>query len=186
MPAPKPKRRSDQAVRPRPSKEERHRATVHVLVHYGDTLRSTARRFAATAEDADDAFQRGIEIALEKAPATDVNELVRWLRTVIKHEAFALRRKAARSLPRSDEPEVLEHAVTAPDAADDAIVLERLAIAADALKQLKPQEARAIRLKVEGLSYNEIRAETGWTYTKVNRCLTEGRARLRELLRVAE
>ncbi|MEA2495369.1 MAG: hypothetical protein QOJ29_3280, partial [Thermoleophilaceae bacterium] len=30
-------------------------------------------------------------------------------------------------------------------------------------------------LKAEGLSYHEICATTGWTYTKVNRCLTEGR-----------
>lgn len=27
----------------------------------------------------------------------------------------------------------------------------------------------------------EIQAITGWTYTKTNRCLTEGRAQLREL-----
>ena len=30
-------------------------------------------------------------------------------------------------------------------------------------------------LRAEGYSYKEICAETGWTYTKVNRCLAEGR-----------
>jgi hypothetical protein len=32
-------------------------------------------------------------------------------------------------------------------------------------------------LKAQGLSYNEIGESLGWTYTKVNRCITEGRAR---------
>ena len=32
-----------------------------------------------------------------------------------------------------------------------------------------------------GFSYREIMARQGWTYTKVNRCLSEGRAALREL-----
>lgn len=40
---------------------------------------------------------------------------------------------------------------------------------------LKPQEIRCLLLKAEGLSYQEICEVTGWTYTKVNRCLTEGR-----------
>jgi hypothetical protein len=34
---------------------------------------------------------------------------------------------------------------------------------------------RALRLKAEGFSYREICAMTGWSYTKVNRLLTEGR-----------
>ena len=34
---------------------------------------------------------------------------------------------------------------------------------------------RALWLKAQGHSYNEICALTGWSYTKVNRCLTEGR-----------
>ena len=32
-------------------------------------------------------------------------------------------------------------------------------------------------LKAQGLSYREIGESLGWTYTKVNRCITEGRAR---------
>jgi DNA-directed RNA polymerase specialized sigma24 family protein len=34
---------------------------------------------------------------------------------------------------------------------------------------------------VLGYSYREITEMTGWTFTKVNRCSAEGRARLREL-----
>ena len=43
------------------------------------------------------------------------------------------------------------------------------------MRRLKPQEVRCLLLKAEGYSYNEICRITGWTYTKVNRCLTEGR-----------
>ncbi len=43
------------------------------------------------------------------------------------------------------------------------------------MKQLKPQEVRALVLRAEGYSYKQIQELTGWTYTKVNRCLTEGR-----------
>ena len=47
----------------------------------------------------------------------------------------------------------------------------------EALRALKPDEARALLLKAEGLSYQEIGRRFGWTYTKVNRSITEGRAR---------
>ena len=58
---------------------------------------------------------------------------------------------------------------------------ERVARAARLLARLKPQERRALALQAAGCSYAEIQAITGWTYTKVNRCLAEGRARLRQL-----
>ena len=58
---------------------------------------------------------------------------------------------------------------------DQAERIDRLRIGAEALKQLKPQEIRALVLSAEGYSYKQIQEITGWTYTKVNRCLTEGR-----------
>ena len=45
----------------------------------------------------------------------------------------------------------------------------------EALATLKPQERRALLLKAEGYSYAEIMARCSWTYTKVNRCMAEGR-----------
>ena len=48
--------------------------------------------------------------------------------------------------------------------------------------RLKPDERRALVLRGEGYSYAEICELNGWTHTKVNRCLTEGRERgLRQL-----
>ena len=51
----------------------------------------------------------------------------------------------------------------------------RLRQGAEALGQLKPQEIRALGFRAEGYSYREICEITGWTWTKVNRCLTERR-----------
>lgn len=47
------------------------------------------------------------------------------------------------------------------------------------LAELKPAERRAIGLVAAGYSYREVGQITGWTKTKINRCLSEGRARLR-------
>jgi hypothetical protein len=48
---------------------------------------------------------------------------------------------------------------------------------AEALRALKPDEAKALMMKAHGLSYAEIGARCGWSYTKVNRSITEGRRR---------
>ena len=105
-----------------------------------------------------------------------------WLRTVIKHEAFALRRQRERHSPVTDDGELADSG-TAPSAThDQAERWERLRHGAEAISRLKPQELRALLLKAEGYSYREICEITGWTYTKVNRCLTEGRRAFSERL----
>ena len=136
---------------------------------------ATARRFAANREDAEDAYQRGVEILLTKAPTTDVRELLPWLKTVVKHEAFALRRQGDRHGTPSEHSELEPIAGGAPGPAELAERRERLRLGAEAMGQLKPQEVRALLLRADGLSYAEICEATGWTYTKVNRCLSEGR-----------
>lgn len=52
----------------------------------------------------------------------------------------------------------------------------------DLLARLKPDERTAIAMFAYGFSYEEIGRQKGWSYRKVNRCLAEGRERLRELL----
>ena len=160
---------------PRELRDERELALLSIVRRHGSSVMATARRYSATPEDAEDAYQRGLEILLTKAPTTDEDELVPWLRTVIKHEAFALRRQRERHSPVSDDGELVDSG-TAPGAThDQAERMERLHHGAEAIGRLKPQELRALLLKAEGYSYQEICEITGWTYTKVNRCLTEGR-----------
>jgi hypothetical protein len=54
---------------------------------------------------------------------------------------------------------------------------ERVRRSAEALRALKPDEAKALMMKAHGLSYEEIGERNGWTYTKTNRAITEGRRR---------
>ena len=160
-------------TRPRPSRAQIEPAALELLSRHSAGLLATARRYSATPEDAEDAYQRGVEILLTKAPSTTEDELLPWLRTVVKHEAFAVRKSCCRTV-LSDQPivhEQDEHAWTD----ERAERYERLRVGAEAMASLKPQEIRCLLLKAEGLSYQEICAATGFSYTKVNRCITEGR-----------
>jgi RNA polymerase sigma factor (sigma-70 family) len=160
-------------------RDDIERAAADLTRRRGGEILGTARRYACNLDDAEDAYQRGLEILLRKAPTTREEELVRWLKTVVKHEAFALRRQRERHAPVTDDGKLGERP-TAPEITHDQVALyERLRHGAEALERLKPQEARALRLRAEGYSYKEICRITAWTYTKVNRCLTEGRRALR-------
>src|SRR4051812_7505303 len=158
---------------PRPSRAQIEPAALALLSRHSAGLLATARRYSATPEDAEDAYQRGVEILLTKAPTTTEDELLPWLKTVVKHEAFAVRKSSSRAVPAEDPLayEADEQAWTD----ERAERYERLRVGAEAMAGLKPQEMRCLLLKAEGLSYQEICQATGWTYTKVNRCLTEGR-----------
>ena len=159
----------------RPERAEIDAAALEVLARHGTQILATARRYAATPEDAEDACQRGLEILLTKAPSTSEEELIPWLKTVVKHEAFALRRQRERHSPVTDDGELRDRPAVAGVTHEQAERLERLRQGAEALGHLKPHEIRALVLKAEGFSYREICAMTGWSYTKVNRLLTEGR-----------
>ena len=174
----------DGAHHGRPRQHQRNqdarRATLRLIERHAAQLMRTARRYAVSVEDAEDAYQRAIEIMLTKAPDIPDAELVPWLKTVVRHEAFALRRKDGRiafatQSRLGDAPDVDDFVSPSPEPAEQAEKSERLRLAAEALNGLKPQEAQALKLLAQGYSYAQICEETGWTYTKVNRCLAEGR-----------
>jgi RNA polymerase sigma factor (sigma-70 family) len=147
-------------------------AALDLLERHGAHIMGTARRYSLSAEDAEDAFQRGLEILLTKAPSTEEDDLVPWLKTVVKHEAFAIRKQRQRAELAGDR-ELWSGVAPAADAQVERH--ERLRLGAEAISRLKPQEIRCLLLRAEGYSYKQICEETGWTYTKVNRCLAEGR-----------
>jgi RNA polymerase sigma factor (sigma-70 family) len=151
-------------------------AAASFIERHGDDVLSTARRYSVSREDAEDAFQRGVEIFLTKAPQIPEDELLPWLKTVVKHEAFAIWRGRDRVQPV--EADGLERSASSAPPPDEHVQsYERLAVGAEAIAKLKPQEIRCMLLRADGLSYKQICEATGWTYTKVNRCLTEGRRR---------
>jgi RNA polymerase sigma factor (sigma-70 family) len=145
-----------------------------IQAHAGALLR-IARRFSICADDAQDAYQRALEIFVRRADSLDPAGAGPWLRTVVKHEALAVRAARAAVLGPA-EVDLDQHEATRLQTPDERIAsFDRVTRSAEALQRLKPQEVRALVLKAEGHSYQEICELTGWTYTKVNRCLTEGR-----------
>src|SRR5881227_4204036 len=87
---------------PRPSRPQVEPAALALLARHSAGLLATARRYSASPEDAEDAYQRGVEILLTKAPTTSEADLLPWLKTVVKHEAFAVAKSAGRAMPSED------------------------------------------------------------------------------------
>jgi RNA polymerase sigma factor (sigma-70 family) len=173
----------------------RKRVAVEMLAKHERAIRRTARRYSICAADADDAFQRAMEILLVKAPAGEARELVRWMQTVTKHEALAIRRGRERQLGTpgaragsEEEPGDWLALIPSPAAGPAERFERREAIARsrEALTTLKPAELKALTLLAEGYSYAEIGEMTGFSRTKVNRCLAEGRERFRAFLTRSE
>jgi RNA polymerase sigma factor (sigma-70 family) len=168
----------------------RRRAAVETFGRHAASLRRTARRYSICADDADEALQRGLEILLRKAPSEDPRELVRWTQTVVKHEALAVRAERERILAgpaaATAEPGREDWVAMLPAAADGpaerAERHEAIERSREALATLKPQELRALTLLAEGYSYREIGEITGFSATKVNRSVAEGRERFRRFL----
>jgi RNA polymerase sigma factor (sigma-70 family) len=156
----------------RPSRAEIDPAALDLVRRHGGQIMACARRYAATPEDAEDAYQRGLEILLTKAPSTHEDDLVPWLKTVVKHEAFALRKQREKHGVPTEQDELTP---ARTDTHEQVERLDTLQRGAEAMQRLKPQEMRCLLLLAEGYSYRQICEITGFTYTKVNRCLAEGR-----------
>lgn len=154
---------------------EARRAAELLIRRHGAALLATARRYTSSPEDAEDAYQRALEILLTRAPTVEEDELLPWTRTVIRHEAFAIWRSRAPLAVPPDEEQLEQAPSAAPPPEEQVQTYERLRVGAEAIARLKPQEVRCLLLRAEGYSYRQISEVTGWTYTKVNRCLTEGR-----------
>jgi RNA polymerase sigma factor (sigma-70 family) len=163
--------RTDMDVEPRDARD----LVLRVISQHADSLLRTARRHSLCADDAQDAYQRTMEIFVRRAATLDPERAHKWVHTVCKHEAMAVRAQR-QQLVSSEEPDLdREEARHVPSPEERLVSFERLRRSAEALQRLKPQELRALWLKAEGFSYAEICEQTGWTHTKVNRCITEGR-----------
>jgi RNA polymerase sigma factor (sigma-70 family) len=144
-----------------------------------------ARRNAPTAADAEEALQDTFANFIVQFDPHGEAPALGWLTTALKRRCWRAREtgrldRRVFSLPdsRHEEPSGLierrpEHSEPLPDRqAERAEARARLAA-------LKPDERTAIGLHAAGLDYAEIGERCGWTHTKVNRCLYEGRLALR-------
>lgn len=142
-----------------------------------DRLLRVARRYTDCADDAHDAYQRALEIFVRNAGRLDPEKAHHWLSVVVRNEALAVRRQRA-ELVGCDDADVFDllddgrHLASLEERTESS---DESARAAEALRGLKPHEATALWLQAQGLSYAEIADRQGWSYTKVNRLVTEGR-----------
>ncbi|MEA2180383.1 MAG: hypothetical protein QOG77_3680 [Solirubrobacteraceae bacterium] len=166
---------ADVAVERLRSPEEAERLVLQLIAAHADSLLRVARRYSVCADDAQDAYQRGLEILIRHSARLDAERAGGWLHTVVKHEALAINRSRRQILGGEEVDLDAIEIRTAPSPEERVIGFERVARSAEALQRLKPQEVRALWLKAMGNSYQEICETTGWSYTKVNRCLAEGR-----------
>ena len=168
------------------------RAAVELIAREDAELRRTARRYSLCAEDAEDAYQRALEILLVKAPSDRPRDLIRWTKTVVKHEALAIRRTRERLLGPAavaigEEDDAVSRIAAVGDGPAERLERgEQVARSREALRALKPAELRSLTLLAAGYSYAEIGKITGFSQTKVNRCLAEGRERFRHHLSRSE
>lgn len=163
----------------------RKRAAVELVAREDAELRQVARRYSLCEDDAEDAYQRALEILLVKAPSDRPRELIRWMKTVVKHEALAIRHYRERLLGVGEDGTGDPIARIATGNAGPGERLERseqVGRSREALRALKPAELRSLTLLAAGYSYAEIGEITGFSHTKVNRCIAEGRERFRDLL----
>jgi RNA polymerase sigma factor (sigma-70 family) len=139
-----------------------------------------AARFAPSLEDAEDAYQRGMEVALTKGPVGPPEEFLAWLHVVIRNEATTLARRRGRETPAGDD------IVTAVDqrgseAREPSAVAEwrdRYRTLQDAMTSLTEAERVCLLLRTAGVSRAEIGTMTGYTDRKVERSIVKARKRL--------
>ena len=156
-----------------------------MVARHGPMLLRVANQFSLCHDDALDAYQRALEIYLRRLDTVEPATEGAWLRVVVKHEAMAIRNARAASV-ETDEVDLDERESTLREVEDTVAGGERVGRSVEALKALKPDEARALLLKAEGLSYDEIGRRFGWSYTKVNRSIAEGRKRFLKVYRGIE
>jgi DNA-directed RNA polymerase specialized sigma24 family protein len=144
-----------------------------------------ARRHSLCDDDAWDALAQGFEIALRHRHRLRPDTAAAWFATVVRHEAMRIRHRRCRDVHLGSTAREPPAAEPEPERWPD----PRLPALRVALRQLTPDQRRALILfyamdasRGDGGRYRRIMRATGWSYTKTNRALTEGRAALRGLL----
>jgi RNA polymerase sigma factor (sigma-70 family) len=152
------------------------RAATELVIRYGSVILADAARHSRTLADAEDAYQRSLEILLTKAPSTDPAELVPWLRVVVRNEAIEIARSRKNNSSRLTERhlEEIDRDELTPEAAAESFA--DLEMGVDALRHLSGDQLRCLVGQSEGKSYEQIAESTGFSRRKVSRCLARGRA----------
>jgi DNA-directed RNA polymerase specialized sigma24 family protein len=143
-------------------------------------LLGVARRNSACEADAEEAVQEAFLAFIETYDPAGGAPPIAWLTLVLKRKCWrakAARRQVVGELLPGAEAEAGRLVGPPPETEGRVVNLEQARVR---LRGLKADERTAIGLAAAGYSYGEIAEGRGWTRTKVNRCLYEGRIALRE------
>ncbi len=175
------------------SAEQRKRAQVQSIAaklyaeRYGQLL-ATARKHAATGAEAEEALQDAFTAFIAHFDPDSGAPPIAWITLTLKRACWEKRRRLrldrhvcpeASSKDAGSRCVVEEFASSLSDTESSIERAEDVLEAQEGLARLKPDERTALLLLGFGYSYREIGQLRGWTYTKVNRCISEGRVALR-------
>jgi RNA polymerase sigma factor (sigma-70 family) len=145
------------------------------------------RHHSERPEDADDALADAcVQFLRHYTGPSGGEDALRWMLTVSKRCAWEITRRRrergdlAPTVPFDESGEELGSGVG--DTADSVERREEVDEVLAAIERLAPDERTVLLLFGLGFSYEEIARLRGWSYAKVHRRLSDGRARVRCLL----
>lgn len=166
---------------PTPPTDDERRQAACLAMGAAPGLLRFASRYTRSLHDAEDAYQRAMEIALTRAPVVEPRRYMAWLHTVLRNEALAVARARRREGPGA-EGDVAE---TWSELMQDTVQVDALAewreryrSIQDGLAGLTDAQRTCLMLQAAGISYEDIRRLTGFTMRKVERSVLEGRRNL--------
>jgi RNA polymerase sigma factor (sigma-70 family) len=133
-----------------------------LVTRHERSLMRVALHWSFCRDDALDAYQRALEIYVRRLDSLDPATELSWLKVVVKHEALAVRRQRGEAVP-VEHVDLDSHTAEVRPVDDLLAGRERVTRSAEALRRLKPDEAKALMLKAQGLSYTEIGERLSWT-----------------------
>jgi RNA polymerase sigma factor (sigma-70 family) len=136
-------------------------------------LTRVARYHCRREADAEDALQEAFAAFLTEYDPDGGAPALPWLTVVLKRKCWRTNERREVEV----EPFALAE-VMVGESADPALRIEERDQARRRLGALKADERQAIVLHAAGYTYGEIGERYGWSQTKVNRCLYEGRRAL--------
>jgi DNA-directed RNA polymerase specialized sigma24 family protein len=167
------------------SQPQVRRLAAEIYTEKRGYLLSIARRHAHTETDAHEAMQESLLSFLSHFDPDRGAPPLAWLALTLKRQCWQQRkvahldRQVGQEAERgTGQPGSFVDELSSLGAGPEERVIER-DDARSRMKRLKDAERRALGLQSAGYSYREIGELCGWTYTKTNRCLSEGRAALR-------